>query len=85
MRSLLAKPYRPLGTPLKWRSVLRLHELWSRGLSVEGLGVLPYVTDDHRIMESCGLVSGAWCLGAWAKCLLFPAGLSSVGSLGLPT
>jgi hypothetical protein len=39
--SLLAKPFRPLGTSLKLRSVLRLHDLGSCPLPVEGLGALP--------------------------------------------
>jgi hypothetical protein len=30
-RARLAKPFRPLGTSLKWGSVLRLHDLWSCG------------------------------------------------------
>ena len=39
--SLLAKPSRPLGTSLKWRSVLSLHDHRSHLLPVEGLGVRP--------------------------------------------
>jgi hypothetical protein len=39
--SLLAKSSRPLGTSLKWRSVLRLCDHRSRPLPVEGVGVLP--------------------------------------------
>jgi hypothetical protein len=30
-----------------------------------GLRRCPYMTDGHRIMERCCLVSGAWCPGAW--------------------
>jgi hypothetical protein len=39
--SLLAKPSRPLGTPLKWRFVLSLRDHRSYPLYVEGLGALP--------------------------------------------
>ena len=65
--SLLAKPFRPLGTSLKWRSVLRLCDLWSCFLPLEGVGVLPLhdMTDGHRPMESCSLLSWSWCPGAW--------------------
>jgi hypothetical protein len=39
--SLLAKPSRPLGTSLIWRSVLSLHVHGSHPLLVEGLRALP--------------------------------------------
>ena len=38
---------------------MRLHDLW------KGLGHCSYVTGGYRPMESCGLVPGAWCPGAW--------------------
>ena len=41
--SLLAKPSRPLGTSLKWRSVLSLCDL-----PVEGRRAFPFVTDGHK-------------------------------------
>jgi hypothetical protein len=44
---------------------------------VWGVANCPYVTDGHRIMEGCGLLSGAWCPG---NGLLFFAGLPPAGS-----
>jgi hypothetical protein len=43
---------RALGWSLKWRSVLRIHDLLSCPLPVEGFGALPYMTGGHRIVES---------------------------------
>jgi hypothetical protein len=31
-----------LGASLKWRSVLKLRDLWSRPLPMEGLGEMPF-------------------------------------------
>ena len=39
--SLLAKSCLPLGTSLKWRSVLSLHDYRPHLLPVEGFGALP--------------------------------------------
>jgi hypothetical protein len=49
----LAKSSTPLGTSLKWRSVLRLCDYKSHPETVEGFGVLP-VTDGHKSMEGYG-------------------------------
>ena len=53
-----------------------------------GLGHCPYMTDGHRPMESCSLMSGAWYLGAWqnAYCSLqdYPCGVTGVLNLAQP-
>jgi hypothetical protein len=56
-RAWLTKPFRPLGTSLKWRSILKLYDLCSHSLLVEGLGTLPLHDWWPRIMESCSLLS----------------------------
>jgi hypothetical protein len=63
--SLLAKPFRPLGTSLKWSSVLRLLTCGQVLYLWRDLGNYPYMTDNHKPMGNCGLVSGAWCPRAW--------------------
>lgn len=61
----LAKSSRPLGTSLKWRSVLSLHDHRSPPLPVRGLGAFcPFLTDGHRplyvgTVGDCSYVTGA--------------------------
>jgi hypothetical protein len=61
--SLLAKPSAPLGTSLKWRSVLSLCDPGHALYMWISLGYCPYVTDDQKICGGLQLVTGACSLG----------------------
>jgi hypothetical protein len=55
--SLLSKPSSLLGTSLKWKSVLSIHDYRSHPLPVStetGLGHCPYVTDSYKSVEGYG-------------------------------
>jgi hypothetical protein len=70
--SLLTKPSRPLGTLLKWRSVLSLPDHRSHPLHVEGLGVLPLDKSIGGVASDRG-----WCLET-GKASTIPSGSSGL-------
>jgi hypothetical protein len=75
--SFLAKSSRPLGTLLKRRSVLRLHDHRSHSLPVEGLGANLW-----RVVGGCSHLTGAGCPGAGQNtfCAFRVTGVSSLCS-----